>query len=129
MVKSVKQYRKKLRCKLYCTKPMQDRLLAQFDGKLANYLEENDSPSMDDLISDFGPIDEMARILMEPVSEEEVLAYQKQKAKKQIISIVLVIVAILLIIFAFFWKQRPIVVVDEVNPAAPINITENSIGG
>lgn len=128
MVKTVEQYRKKIKCKLHCTASVKNQLLNKFDKMLMAYLEEKPSPSAEDLITAFGPVEEIAKMLMDEIPQQEILAYRKQQTVKRVLSAVLAAIFIFFTIYSFFWKDKPIVSVDEVNSVDPIVTTENSIG-
>lgn len=113
MVKTVEQYRKKIKCKLHCTASVKDQLLNKFDKMLMAYLEDNPSPSIEELITAFGPAEETAKMLMEEVSQQEILVYRKQQTLKRVLSAVLAAIFIFFAIYSFFWKEKPLVAVDD----------------
>lgn len=61
----IQRYQKKLLASLPRRKDLRKELLYKFQISLEMLMEENDSPSYDDLLAAFGPPDEMARTLLQ----------------------------------------------------------------
>lgn len=61
----IQRYQKKLLASLPRRKDLRKELLYKFQISLKMLMEENDSPSYDDLLAAFGPPDEMARTLLQ----------------------------------------------------------------
>ena len=99
MVNAVAQYRRALEKKLRCRKEVKNRLLVGFDKTLNTYQEEYIAPSMDDLITAFGPPEEMAKILMAEVAPQELAEYSKNALIQKILA---VFFAVFLALFTFY---------------------------
>ncbi len=113
MIQAVKQYRKKLSKELHCTRATKKRLLDEFDKLLLNYAEDTPSPTAETLTSAFGTAKDMADTLMESVTVEETVKYNKHQFVKKVFSIILTIAVIIFVIYVFFWMRKPLVMVDE----------------
>lgn len=124
MHSDVSRYRRNLKKQLTCGPLTRKRLLSRFGCSLTPFLEENPSPSYEQLVSAFGSPVEMAAILMQPVSAKEQVRY---KTCKKIIRILAVVAAALLICFAlyvFFVKEFTIITFrDELIPGTTVTIS------
>lgn len=76
MKNCVTRYKKILKRNLYCSGNTRKRLLQKFEIALSAFLEDNPTPSMDELSAAFGPPKEMASVLMEEVPKQEVARYR-----------------------------------------------------
>lgn len=113
MHSDVSRYRRKLKKQLTCGPLTRRRLLSRFDCSLTPFLEENPSPSYEQLVSAFGTPVEMAAILMQSVSAKDQARYQ---TCKKIIRILAVVAAVLIICFAlyvFFVKEFSVIEMHE----------------
>ena len=77
MNKSVAQYRRALKSMLPCQGPARRRLMDEFGGMLDSFLEDNPSPTPDELRAAFGSPEEMARHLSANISAAESLQYSR----------------------------------------------------
>lgn len=110
---SAQKYKNKLRKKLRCTNTARERLLDSFDSTLEGYLDENPNASLEDLCNAFGPPEEMANILMEQVSSEEVAIYRRRKLCVCVIGVLLAVALIVMALIVFLWKEKPFIADDE----------------
>lgn len=76
---SLRAYRKALKSQLYCCAGTRRRLLTQFDQMSASFLAENPLPSQAELTAAFGSPRELARQLMEQVSEQELRQHRRSR--------------------------------------------------
>ena len=105
---NAQRYRSKLKKKLHCMRKTQCKLLGEFDCMLNGFLDENPDASFDDLCSAFGPPEEMARILMAEISEEETRKYRLHVRFKRILAGFCAAAVLIFTFYAFFWKEKPI---------------------
>lgn len=110
---SAQKYKRKLRKKLKCTNAARERVLNSFDSTLEGYLGDNPNASLADLCNAFGAPEDMASVLMEQVSPEEVATYHRRKLCVCVIGVLLAVALIVMAFVVFFWKEKPIVAVDE----------------
>lgn len=108
------RYEKALKKQLRCTGVTKKRLLLQFRSSLSAYLEDHPSPTGTDLRDAFGPPEDMSKVLMESVSNEEVSHFESQRRWKCIAAIALAAVLLVLIVYTFSWMQKPINSYDSV---------------
>ena len=76
---SLRAYRKALKSRLRCCAGTRRRLLTQFDQMSASFLAENPFPSQAELTAAFGSPRELARQLMEQVSEQELRQHRRSR--------------------------------------------------
>lgn len=123
MVNSAAQYRRALKKKLRCNNTVKERLLGGFDQTLATYLEENNSPTTDDLITAFGPPEQIAAILMAEVSPQEQTQFKITSLLSRILAGFLVVVLLAFTIYIWFYKDTGL---TSYNGAGIINESANS---
>lgn len=114
MVNAAAQYRRALKKKLRCSKDVKKRLLEGFDKTVDTFLEENTAPSMDDLISAFGPAEEMADVLMKEVTPQELVQYHKNMLFTRFLAGILSAVLVLTTIYVLFIKEFRITATHEI---------------
>lgn len=110
----VEQYKKMLMKHLPCGRTARKRLVCRFDGILASFLEDNFSPSADELNSAFGTPEEMAQILMAEVSSQEQAQYRKELLVKRILIGILLTAFLVLTTYIYFYKEKPITITEEI---------------
>ena len=72
-------YRRQLSRHLKCDKKAKERLLDSFArNMLSPLLEISNQPSLEELRAAFGTPQEVAALLMEQITEDEILRYRKQ---------------------------------------------------
>lgn len=114
MNRNVKSYVKAVERRLLCGGEQKKQLQAQLAGFLERFLEENPDATEEQLHAALGTPEEMANLLMEPVSSEERQTFlSKQKRMRTIGTVLLIVCALSILIFALFFKQRPIEVVED----------------
>ena len=118
MIPSIERYRAGVAKHLRCCKETKERLLLSFDqSMLAPLLEDAPQPSTEDLHAAFSTPKQTAALLMEQVTEEEAIRYQKRR--KGVIALTVSIVAALLAlillftIYVFFEKEKPFTYQDD----------------
>lgn len=79
MANCISKYKKALKKNLRCTHNTKKQLLKKFEITWSTFLEDNPTPSMDDLCTAFGSPKEMASVLMEEVTPEEIVRYRRRK--------------------------------------------------
>lgn len=107
-------YEKALRKQLHCTGNTKKHLLQRFHSALTTYLEDHPSPTASDLQTAFGPPEDMAKVLMENVSEAEVKTYRKHTLFLKIITVVLLAIILIQVIYSAFFKDYTLVTDDSI---------------
>ena len=107
-------YEKAMRKQLHCTGNAKKHLLQRFHSALTTYLEDHPSPTASDLQTAFGPPEEMAKVLMESVSEAEIARFYQQRKWKRIIAAIIATLLLTLILYIAFWKEKPITSNDSI---------------
>lgn len=125
MNSSAVRYKSKLKRKLQCSRGTKAELLADFTHSLDGFLDENPDATFADLGSAFGPPEEMAKTLMEQVSEQETRTYKLHQFLLHIGAIILVIVLLLITLDIFFIKQRPLEVVNRTNVVNDFDVADS----
>lgn len=95
-------------------------------GILANFLEDQISPSMDELVSAFGTPEEMARILMEETSAQDQAQFRKELLIKRVLIGTLLAAFLILTTYIYFYKEKPINVTDEILPESTQYVASNT---
>ena len=101
------KYLRELRRHLRCSRKTQKRLSEQFKAYQHDAID--DAPDYDQMVTMFGPPEEMARTLMEEVSQEEQLAYRRNRLFLRIISFVLAISFAVFSLYIFFIKEITVI--------------------
>ncbi len=123
---SAVRYKRKLKRKLQCSRGTKADLLADFTHSLDGFLDENPDATFADLGNAFGPPEEMAKTLMEQVSEQETHTYKRQQFLLHIVAIILAIVLLLITLDIFLIKQRPLEVVNGTNVVDDFDVADGA---
>lgn len=115
MSNCVARYENALKKRLTCKGSIKKELIDKFRKSLADYLEDCPTPEMADLCNAFGPPEEMAKVLMEEVSAEEVARHRRWKTCLRVAVGLLTASLLLFAIYVFFCKQKPITYYEEVS--------------
>ena len=102
------RYKSKLKRRLQCNRATKAKLLDEFSHSLDGFLEENPDATFADLSNAFGPPEEMARILMAEISEEETRKYRLHVRFKRILAGFCAAAVLIFTFYVFFWKEKPI---------------------
>lgn len=108
MVFSAARYRRALKRALHCGGNARRELLAKFDLSLSTFLEDHPAPTDAELSAAFGTPEEMARVMMEGVGEEEKARYYRGKRVVQALAGVVVILYVLFSLYIFIEKEIPV---------------------
>ena len=100
MNNAVKAYRHEVEAKLRCFKRTKNQLLFRFDKLLSAYLEDDPSPSSEQLAAAFGPPEAMVKTLMSEIPEAERKRYGRSRKYSLGAAITL---AAALIVFLSVW--------------------------
>lgn len=114
MVNAAAQYRELLKKELRCGQNVKNRLLAVFDRHLDTYLEDHAEPSLDELVSAFGPPEGMAEILMEEVTSKERKQYERTNILKTILGIILAVALLFASVYIWFYKETGLTSEDSI---------------
>ena len=101
MNKYAEQYRKKLKACLQCSSKTKKALLDSFDRSLEYYLEECPEPADKELHAAFGPPEEMAWVLMEGITTQEIAKYQVRQTLKGVSVCILVMLLLIACVYAY----------------------------
>ena len=105
MYNDILRYRRSLKKQLRCGPLARKKLLDRFGGSLAPFLEENPAPGYEQLVSAFGPPEEMAAVLMESVSAKEQARYQTGRKLIQILAVLVAVLFLAFVLYVFFVKD------------------------
>lgn len=114
MADLIQNFRNEVAKLLNCDKATKERLLASFDKNMAApFLEANEEADPEVLHTTLGTPQTVANLLMEQLTEEEKLRYQKQKKlRKGILTGVCIAAAIAILVLAvytFYFKEYVII--------------------
>lgn len=104
------RYMRELRRHLHCSRKAQKRLLDQFTTYQRSNMDS--TPDYDQMVTMFGPPEEMARTLMEEITSEEQTAYAQSKLVKKIVTVLLATAFVLSSLYVMFWKEMSVVEVE-----------------
>ena len=111
------RYQKNLKKALFCGYRKKQQLLSDFRSSLSAFLEDCPTPTYSQLADAFGPPEEVARLLMEHVSQAEIQHYHLWKTVQKSILILLAILVLLFGFYAYYLKEWTIITVhDEIRP-------------
>ena len=110
MADLIQNFRNEVAKLLNCDHAAKERLLASFDKNMAApFMEANEEANPEVLHATLGTPQTVANVLMEQLTEEEKLRYQKQKKRRKVITIIAcaaVAVAILAFaVYVFYIKE------------------------
>ena len=105
------RYMRELRRQMRCSRKTQNRLLEQFTAYQLKSLDE--TPDYEQMVTMFGSPDEMARTLMEEVSQEERSIYQHKKQRLKAAGIAACILWAVFTFYVFWIKSIPLQVVEK----------------
>lgn len=104
------QYMRELRNHLRCSRKTRKRLIEHFSAYQRDAIDE--APDYDQMVTLFGPPDEIAQTLMEEVTSEEQMAYAQSKLVKKIATILLATAFVLSSLYVMFWKEISVIEVE-----------------
>lgn len=118
MVNCIRKYKGMLKQNLHCSSTTRKQLLQKFELMLSTFTADLPTPNMDDLRSAFGSPKEMASILMEEVSAEEIAQHRKKTIFLRVLCGLFAAVVIAGAVYIYFYKEVPVksndyVVIDE----------------
>lgn len=126
MNKEISCYQRELKKHLHCGIQTRRILGNQFSDSLSGFLEENPEPTYEQLISAFGPPEEMANILMEAVPTSEQLRYRRNN---KLVKILCGFAAVLFITFALYvFYMKEFTVVQFYDTVIPDNVISTQEG-
>lgn len=108
MVHSAARFRRALTRKLYCCGNTRRQLLEQFDLSLNTFLEDHPTATEAELSAAFGTPEEMARVMMEGVGDQEKGRYHRRKRFVQAFAGVLAVIYVLFSVYIYFEKEIPV---------------------
>lgn len=111
------KYLHELRRHLRCSRKSKNRLLEQFTAYQRDAID--DTPDYDQMVTMFGPPDEMAQTLMEEVTQVEMHAYRRSKLRIVAAGIAACVLWIMFTMYVYWMKSIPIIETRK--------IVENSI--
>lgn len=104
------RYMREIRRHLRCSRKTRIRLLNRFTTYQRDAID--DAPDYDQMVTMFGPPKEMARILMEEVTNEEQTAYEQSNLVKKIATILVAVAFVLSSLYIMFWKEISVIEVE-----------------
>ncbi len=131
MDKGIQTYERALRRALPCGRGTKARLLERW-RECACAMDDLPAPTYQQLTASFGPPEEMARVMMADVPQQEQCRYRQTRRRVRTIAAVLIIVALLNLlmwsVYVFQFKQIPVYYTDELEIGDTIIIDEDFIG-
>ncbi len=109
----VNEYRRAVDAQLRCNARAKRRLQGEFQGFLEDYLADNSRPSREDLEKAFGTPREMAAILMNELTYEECVQYDRSRQIRRIALGVLVALFACLTFYIWFIKEVGLTVINS----------------
>lgn len=100
------KYLHELRSHLRCSRKTKNRLLEQFTAYQRNTIDG--TPDYDQIVNMFGPPEEMARTLMEEVTQDERLAYRRSKLRMAAAGIATCVLWVMFTAYIYWMKTIPI---------------------
>lgn len=100
------KYLHELRHHLRCSRKTQNRLLEQFKAYQCDTID--DTPDYDQMVTMFGPPEEMARTLMEEVTQVEMHAYRRSKLRMVATGVAACVLWIMFTVYVYWMKTIPI---------------------
>lgn len=121
------QYVRELRRHLHCFRKTQNRLLEHFTAYQRSSIE--DTPDYDQMVTMFGPPEEMAGTLMEEVTSGERSAYRRNKVILKIAAIILSVGFVACSLYILFIKELTVVEYREGTSVGELYETRTETGG
>lgn len=100
------RYMRELRRQMRCSRKTQNRLLEQFTAYQLNSLDE--TPDYEQMVTMFGPPDEMAQTLMEEITPSEESAFRRSRLQRIAIGIIAGALWVLFTGYVYWMKTVPI---------------------
>lgn len=116
MNSSVARYRRAVKKHLACGTAARKRLMDKLHTMLGAFLDENPTPTEDELHNAFGPPETVAAMLSEEITPEEKARYRRGKILLRSAAAVLLILIVMASAYIFFMKQIPLTTVDQILP-------------
>lgn len=100
------KYLHELRHHLRCSRKTKNRILEQFKAYQCDTIA--DTPNYNQMVTMFGPPEEMARTLMEEVTQVEMHAYRRSKLRTVAAGIAACVLWVILTAYVYWMKTIPI---------------------
>lgn len=132
MTSDIKRYEKVLNRSLPYGRVIRKQLMASFRASLTTFMEEESNPDHLSLCAAFGPPNEMAKLLIATLSQEELERSHKKKTASRIfagIGIATAAVVLGVVVFSILFYYQPITVIEQNIDYGTISttVTENTI--
>lgn len=118
MTNYVTQYKKALKKNLLCPSNVKERLMDKFNHSLSTFLDDKPTPSMNEICAAFGSPKDMALVLMEELTPEEIALYHRRKIITRIIlggvTVIFLAFVINVAIAVYRFNSTPFSVEDEI---------------
>lgn len=100
------KYLHELRRHLRCSRKSKNRILEQFTAYQRDAID--DAPDYDQMVTMFGPPEEMARTLMEEVTQVEMHAYRRSKLRMVAAGVAACVLWVMFTAYVYWMKTIPI---------------------
>ncbi len=131
MDKGIQTYERALRRALPCGRGTKARLLERW-RECACAMDDLPAPTYQQLTASFGPPEEMARVMMADVPQQEQCRYRQTRRRVRTIAAVLIIAALLNLlmwsVYVFQFKQIPVYYTEYLEVGEEIVIDEDFTG-
>ena len=105
-------YLHELRRHLRCSRKTKNRLLEQFKAYQRDTID--DTPDYDQMVTMFGPPEEMARTLMEEVTQVEMQASRRSRLRMIAAAIAACVLWVMFTAYVYWMKTIPIIEAREI---------------
>ena len=100
------KYLHELRRHLRCSRKSKNRILEQFTAYQRDAID--DAPDYDQMVTMFGPPEEMAQTLMEEVTQVEMHAYRRSKLRMVAAGVAACVLWVMFTAYVYWMKTIPI---------------------
>lgn len=105
------RYLRELRCQLRCSRKVKNRLLEQFTAYQQRAIDE--ALDYDQMVTLFGPPEEMAQTLMVEITRKEQDTFIRNKLIQKIVAIFMVVSFVCFSLYILFVKEITTIEVDS----------------
>ncbi len=116
--KEIKKYTRATKRFLDCPKNYRDKFIKEMEHDLAQFIQENDSVEIVDIINYFGTPEELARTYLECVSNKDIKTYKFKRKRYytllgSILSIIVIVTIVLLSVKLNEFRKIDSIYVDQ----------------
>lgn len=113
MADGLKQYKKELGRLLPCPRKTRRQLVARLDAYRDSEMADNPSPTYEQLVSGFGPPEEMAQTLSMELTPQDRAAYRRNRLAYRAAAVALAAALLVFTVYIWILKTTPIEVIEK----------------